>query len=274
MISSRKRHTYLQRLFWNTFGQRIVPRITKFEVIFDTVVRGYSLIPFSNGEEWLPLLAPEESIMFDIGYYSGSSTKEFLSHFPNAVVHAFDPSNFGLHNYSNDFRNDSRVHFSPIALSSSAGELQFYDYENMCNSLAKRKEMPDAEPNVYTVQVSTLDAYCTANGIDKINHLKIDAEGFDLDVLYGAQELLDDQKIDIFMFEFASGWAATKRYLWEAVEYLEPMPYHLCRLFNGFLVPVEYDIMQDSCTTRPAMYVGVSNKRMARGDIPTRNYRF
>ena len=274
MFSSRARHRILQRLFWNAFGKKLVPVISKFEVIFDTVVRGYSLIPISNGEEWLPTLAGDESVMFDVGYYSGASTKEFLRIFPNSVVHAFDPSKFGLENYDKDFRDDARVSFSAAAVSDAPGELEFYDYENMCNSLAQRKEMPGAKPEVYKVPVLTLDQYCCENRIGHINHLKVDAEGFDLEVLSGAQDLLKKQKIDIFMFEFASGWAATKHYLWEAVEYLEDKPYGLYRLFNGFLVPVEYSIHQDSCTTRPAMYVGVSDKRISVGDIPTRDYNF
>ncbi|MEM7212723.1 MAG: FkbM family methyltransferase [Pseudomonadota bacterium] len=274
MISRRKRHAFLQSIFWNRIGRKIVPKIAKFEVMFDTVVRGYSLIPDSNGEEWLPTLAGENTTMFDVGFYSGSSTTEYLTLYENAKVHAFDPSRFGLQNYEKDFAGDARVTFAPVALSSVPGELEFYDYENMCNSLAQRKEMPGQEPTVYTVEVTTLDAYCAANDVDHIHHLKIDAEGYDLDVLEGARRMLEEQKIDIFMFEFASGWAATKRYLWEAVEYMEPLPYTLCRLYNGFLVPVEYHINQDSCTTRPAMYVGVSNNRMARGDIETRDYNF
>ena len=59
----------------------------------------------------------------------------------------------------------------------------------------------------------------------------------------------------------------------KAVEYLEPMPYEIFHLFNGFLRPLRYDIRIDSCTTLPAMYVGVSERRLARSDIPVRNYR-
>ena len=274
MFSRQSRHSVLQKIFWNPIGQRIVPKIAKAEVIFDTVVRGYSLMPISNGEGWLPSLASDGAVMFDVGYYAGGSTKDFLERYPAATVHAFDPSEFGLMNYEKDYGADSRVQFAPFALSSEPGELEFYDYENMLNSLSKRREMSGDKPRVYNVTVSTLDAYCASNGIDRINHMKIDAEGFDLAVLEGASDMLSEQKIDVFMFEFASGWAGTKRYLWEAVEYLEPMPYHLCRLFNGFVVPVEYEVTQDSCTTRPAMYVGISHERMARGDIPTRDYKF
>ena len=76
------------------------------------------------------------------------------------------------------------------------------------------------------------------------------------------------------MFEFASGWASSKRYLWEAHDYFSALPYGLYHLFNGFLCPLVYDVKIDSCCTLPAMYVGVSKQRLARGDIPMRSYRF
>ena len=82
------------------------------------------------------------------------------------------------------------------------------------------------------------------------------------------------QKIDIFMFEFASGWSASKRYLWEAVEYFKPLPYDLYQLYNGFLCPLHYDIWIDSACNLSTIYVGVSKQRIAKGDIPIRNYRF
>ncbi len=274
MLTQTSRHLTLQRLFWNPIGAAIVRRVAHYEVLFDTVVRNYSLITPTNGERWLSTLLDPESVVLDVGFHDGASTEEILKLRPRARVHAFDPSRFGAQIYETRFKDDARVSFVNVALSDAPGELCFYDYDNMCNSLAARKEMPGVEPTVYEVPVTTIDAYCGAAGIAQVNMIKIDAEGYDLNVLEGASELLKRQGADIFVFEFASGWLATKRYLWEASEYMEPMPYRLFHLFNGFLCPFAYDIRKDSCTTRPAMYVGVSERRLARGDIPMRNYDF
>lgn len=274
MFSQQVRHTLLQKLFWNSAGAALVRRLIRYETLFDTVVRNYSLITGSNGERWLSTLLDETPVVFDVGFHDGTSTEEVFKLRPKAHVYGFDPSRFGAESYAKRFKDDPRVTFSNVALSEKPGELQFFDYENMCNSLAVRKEMPGAIPTVYAVPVTTLDAFCSSRGIEHINMMKIDAEGYDLNVLEGASDLLDRQVIDIFMFEFASGWAASKRYLWEAVEFMEPKPYRLFHLFNGFLCPLVYDIRNDSCTTRPAMYVGVSDKRLSHGDIPMRDYRF
>lgn len=274
MLTQKSRHHLLQSIFWNPLGASVVRHLVRYERIFDTVVRGYSLMTPTNGERWLTTLTDIEPVVFDVGFHDGTSCDEIFRLRPKATVYGFDPSRFGKESYEKRFRNDGRVEFANIALSDKPGELEFYDYDNMCNSLAARKEMPGEKPRVYTVPVTTLDSYCAEHEVGHINLMKVDAEGYDLNVLEGGLELLKRQDIDIFMFEFASGWAATKRYLWEAVEFMEPLPYRLFHLYNGFLCPLHYTIQIDSCTTLSAMYVGVSEKRFARGDIPVRDYRF
>ena len=271
---SERRHHLLQRVFWSPLGVRIVETVMRFERRFDTVVRGYSLITATNGERWLSTLMDDAPVVVDVGFHDGESTAQVFEIRPDARVVGFDPSRFGAESYEARFKDDPRVTFVNAALSHEAGEMDFYDYANMCNSLSVRRETPDLHASVYKVRILTFDAYRRETGLDRVNLMKIDAEGYDLNVLEGARTSLSDEAIDIFMFEFASGWANSKRYLWEAVEYLQPFPYRLFRLFNGFLVPLVYDIRNDSCCTLPAMYVGVSERRFARGDIPVRHYRF
>ncbi|WP_165759895.1 FkbM family methyltransferase [Falsiruegeria litorea] len=264
----------LQSLFWNPVGQRLVPRITKLGRIFDTVVRGYSLMGISNGERWLSSLLEQDPVIFDVGFHDGESSSELLAVRPNARVHAFDPSRFAKSAHDTRFGDDARVSFHNMAISDAPGVLTFYDYENMCNSLAPRKDDLDQTAQTYDVPVSTLDSVCAKEGIASINFLKIDAEGYDLNVIEGARGLLENQSIDIIMFEFASGWAATKRYLWEADALCKDVPYKMFHMFNGFLCPFVYDVRKDSCCTLPAMYVLISEKRLARGNIPMRSYSF
>jgi FkbM family methyltransferase len=274
MFTQKSRHLMLQKLFWNPVGARMVEKIARLEKMFDAVVRGYSLIPATNGERWLMTLTDDEPVVFDVGFHDGASTVETLYHRPKARIHAFDPSRYAKVNFEARFSGNPQISFSNIALSNFPGVVEFYDYENMCNSLAARKEDGAASPTVYKIPVTTLDEYCQTNNVKQIGFMKIDAEGYDLHVLEGARSLFERQGVDIFMFEFASGWAATKRYLWEASEFLAPLPYRVFQLYNGFLAPLHYDISKDSCTTRPAMYVGVSEKRYSRGDIPVRDYTF
>lgn len=255
-------------------GSAALQSFVKYERMFDTVVRNYSLIGETNGERWIPTLLGETPTIFDVGFHSGETTREVLHVRPRAEVFAFDPSRASRLNYESTLSADPRVHFENVGLSDEIGWAELHDYENMCNSFASRKDVARATGEVYRVPVTTVDQFRVANDIGKIDLMKIDAEGFDLNVLAGARASLEQQAIDIFLFEFASGWASSKRYLWEAFDLIASVPYTLFRLFNGFLVAAEYQASLDSCCTLPAMYVGVSAERIGRGDIPVRTYRF
>jgi hypothetical protein len=144
------------------------------------------------------------------------------------------------------------VRFEPLALSHEVDEARFYDSDSMSSSLAPGRSEHAAS---YPVPVSTLDIYTQQHGIDHIDLVKIDAEGFDLNVLEGASRLLDEQKIDIFLFEYAD---ASK-------------PYRFYRLFNGFLSPFTYNITAERFDLG-CMFVGVSLQRLQKTHLPERKF--
>jgi hypothetical protein len=52
-----------------------------------------------------------------------------------------------------------------------------------------------------TVQIDTIDLYCSRNEIRKIDLLKIDTEGFEIEVLKGAHEMLSQGKVSLIYCE-------------------------------------------------------------------------
>ena len=52
------------------------------------------------------------------------------------------------------------------------------------------------------MHVDTIDDFCSANRIPKIDILKIDTEGFDLNVLKGAKQMLSRGQIAFIYTEF------------------------------------------------------------------------
>lgn len=262
------RHRLAQRLLWNDVGGRVVRTAIRVAQYNDTVVRNFSLISQTNGELWLLDLLPDEPVVLDVGFFSGDYSAAVLDARPKARIYAFDPGRKAEGKFRQRFGGNDQLSFVNGAVAAEAGRATFYDYDNMCSSLSTRAEPGTAKP--YDVEVVTLDAWAAGRPVDHIDLLKSDAEGHDLHVLQGAEGLLSSQAIDLFIFEFASGWIGSRTYLIDVVDFLAPLPYTLYRLFNGFLAPFEYRYQYDSAATLPAMYVGVSDQRRDRGGIPTK----
>ena len=55
--------------------------------------------------------------------------------------------------------------------------------------------------NRYSVEVTTLDEYCSQRNIPAIDILKSDTQGFDLEVIKGANNLLANRRIHLIYME-------------------------------------------------------------------------
>src|SRR5205085_11763068 len=62
-----------------------------------------------------------------------------------------------------------------------------------------------AAPKEIACSFSTLDEFCGQENIDKIDLLKIDAEGHELEVLKGARRMIEQKKVNWIHFEFGEG---------------------------------------------------------------------
>jgi FkbM family methyltransferase len=268
-MDRRTRVLALQGVFWNPLGLRIIKLGAAFARRWTGVVLNHSAAGETNGEYWLPQLLNAEPLLVDVGFHRGEFAHSVLRARPAARVIGFEPAASLRAIYERSHPPDARISVEPIALSNATGAFEFHDDASGLNSLAPIER--SARTVSYSVETTTLDAYAELARIPHIDLLKIDVEGYDLHVLEGASRLLTMQAIDIFVFEYNAPWVLARRYLRDAWQYVNAKPYSLFRLYNGFLAPFEYAYSAERFDlTR--MYVGISEQRLARGDIPLRDF--
>ena len=108
---------------------------------------------------------------------------------PTGKVLAFEPAqnNFSTFKKNLALNNVSQVRALRMALAEKPGRLRLYhDPDPTRNSLAPGSNAQDFEE----VEVNTLDAVLKANGVAKVDFIKIDVEGADELVCRGALETL------------------------------------------------------------------------------------
>ena len=92
------------------------------------------------------------------------------------------------------------------------------------------------------VETTTLTAYTRDLGIEKIDLLKIDVEGHDMEVLEGASELVDAGAIEAIQFEYNQRWIHGGRLLRDAFRLLAGAGYAVGKVTpRGIQWHPEYD---------------------------------
>ena len=112
------------------------------------------------------------------------------------------------------------------------------------------------------VEVVALDDEMERRGVERIDLLKIDAEGYDAFVIEGARRLLARRAIGVLQFEYNAPWLAAGRTLAGAIRLLEAAGYRTFLLRRRGLV--RFDVARHGEFASYANFVAVPVEDEAR----------
>jgi len=138
------------------------------------------------------------TMILDVGANVGQSARKFREAFPEATIHCFEPVRRVFDELVAHLRQDSRTVCHRIAMGSQAGTATIYLTPH---STTSSMIAPDDSVGSETVPVTTLSDFAEREAIAKVDLLKVDAEGFDLEVLRGAESLLRSERIKFVLVE-------------------------------------------------------------------------
>lgn len=140
-------------------------------------------------------------VAFDIGANIGQTAESFSQWFPEAQIHSFEPIRANFEQLQTRAARLPRVTAHHLACGEkTAVQMMRYGVHHHLHSLAEADAKLSADEGE-AVQVTTMDDFCTKNGIESIDLLKTDTEGHDLEVLNGARALLERGGIRFVLVE-------------------------------------------------------------------------
>jgi FkbM family methyltransferase len=155
------------------------------------------------------------NIIFDVGANVGQSARELTSYFPDAKIYSFEPVDKTFAMLSRNVSGNANIAAQNIALGSSREKSHIYIYDSsLISSLVPNAPYPsryNLESQKITCAVDTVDNFCDRHGISQISILKIDTEGFELEVLRGARSLFERGMVDFVVAEFNDLFATEDR---------------------------------------------------------------
>jgi FkbM family methyltransferase len=206
-----------------------------------------------NGERWLlERVARDAGTFIDVGANVGHWSELFLAATKgNVRGFLFEPSALGAAKLRQKFAREPRVEIIEAAVSDTVGEMNYYEEPDAGERSSLLESYSDSQALRRIVKVTSLDVEVGNRGIDFIDFLKIDTEGYDLRVLRGASQLLQKLAIGIVQFEYNSPWALAGSTLADAYRLLEGYGYTVFLLRPTGLFELNYSLYGE--------YFGCSN---------------
>ena len=170
-------------------------------------VRRASSVPFGN--RWYQDIqffpnGRTLNIVLDVGANVGQTALTVARQFPKCRVYSFEPVPSTFQELEANMANFHNVKAIRCALGSSEGLAKMKSGQRsesntlVVSGTAERGASTDS---IIDVQIDTVDSFCSRNGIEHVSLLKIDTEGYEVNVLRGANRLLEEGKIDFVLAE-------------------------------------------------------------------------
>jgi FkbM family methyltransferase len=183
-----------------------------------------------------------DGVVLDVGANTGSYALALTRFAPDARIFSFEPHprTFALLRAR---LAGTGVQALNLALADKAGQLDLHDFADADGSTQASLShdavtLYGTRTVAHRVEVATLDGFLSDRGIERVAFLKIDTEGFDLNVLRGASAALAERRIGMVQFEFIAANIATRVRMRDFFEVLDGYAIHrLC--LNGDLLPLE-----------------------------------
>jgi FkbM family methyltransferase len=185
----------------------------------------------------------ETPVIFDVGANIGQTTHIYRNLFPRAVIYAFEPFPASFYSLKQTFANDADIRLFELALANTRGEAMLYSNAlSLTNSLLVTDESAERywgnvvrTKDQLTVKVETIDSFCDANSIDRIDVLKMDTQGTELAVLNGSRHLLESKSIGLIYFEIiVSPTYVNQPHVDEYFSFLFALHYRMIDIYNLF----------------------------------------
>jgi FkbM family methyltransferase len=145
----------------------------------------------------------ESPMILDVGANVGQSVRRFKQRFPGAQINSFEPS---PRSYAELMANCSglpNVKAWNCGMGSAKGQLPLLENaaSDMTSFLEPSARAWGSVEKTTLVDVLTLDSFAAEHGIDRIDILKSDTQGFEFDVLSGARRLMAENRISLVYLE-------------------------------------------------------------------------
>jgi FkbM family methyltransferase len=142
-------------------------------------------------------------VILDVGANVGQSVALFRDLLPDSQIHCFEPGPSAYEALERNTVGVTDLRLNQVAVGATPGTQRFFENEQsvMSSFLTNGAQGMGAITHEIEIPVITLDAYCSMMRIEQVDLLKNDTQGYELEVLKGAERLLREGRVRVIHTE-------------------------------------------------------------------------
>jgi FkbM family methyltransferase len=171
-------------------------------------------------------------VLFDVGANRGQTLQHLLKYAPRAEIHSFEPTDEVFNALAAKFGGRTNIRLHKLALGSRAETLRMLTRDNSeLNTLVGAATAESALTQ--NTELATVDSIVAQQGISHLDLLKIDVQGWEVEVIRGAEQVIRDHNLIFVLAEAA--------FRSEETEMQQFSELHSCLTAQGFILSGMYD---------------------------------
>lgn len=181
---------------------------------------------------------PKPFTLFDIGANKGLYLETALKVLGQDITaYSFEPQSASFTKLQQKMSHLPTVHLTKAAVGKEPGHAQLQFEEDLDIGASLRWQTEKGMARTENVPVITIDQFCRQEDIRRIDLLKIDTEGYEMEVLLGAAKTIASGAIRSIQFEFGETFLTTPYHFLDLWELLSPR-YVINRILRRGLVEI------------------------------------
>jgi len=178
--------------------------------------------------DWLSAQEVLIETVFDVGSAKGGWSRMMSRYFPKATYHLFDPrplfdAELKAKLEANASNYKALIVSKAVAAEGGTVEYSFHTESGSgpgSSLLFRDRDKPGQR--IVEVEAVTLDEYAEAAGVERVDFLKMDVQGGELEALKGAQHLLKDVRFVFLETWLTTGYGEKTPHMLQVFDFLRP----------------------------------------------------
>lgn len=175
-------------------------------------------------------------VLFDVGANIGQTATGLVKYFPASQIYCFEPTSNSFDILSREFSKFPNLHCIQKGLGSLSENVNIVIHDDsQLNTIVKNGPREDRKTGEEEIVLTTVDEFCVAEKISYIDFLKMDVQGWEMEVLLGTKDLLRDNRVRFVYAEV--GFRRSDRdmqHFCEINDYLENQGFWFCGFYDQF----------------------------------------